>query len=167
MRKPTKSDSNHNSTTPTTTPKSSARKTQREDTSTEKSKSRFAVAKPPKSPALPSPAHNRVDTTNASSVCSSQASSISNRPELALYIQKQLATDIEEAGGINAVIISTGNNQALSQLCNRNQKVYGKRGDLIRRRIHRKVLYWKKYVTEGTYREKVLDRLRHLPGKGS
>jgi hypothetical protein len=142
MGKPRKSDSNHNSTTPTTTPKSSARKTQREGTSTEKSKSRFAVAKPPKSPALPSPAHNRVDTTDASSVCSSQASRISsNQPELALYIQKQLATDIEEADGIHTVILSTGNNQALSQLCIRNQKVYGKRGDIIRRRIHREVLY--------------------------
>jgi hypothetical protein len=164
MGKPTKSDSNDHNTTNNTTPKkpasSAARKTyQRGEGSTEKSKNRVAAAKPPKSPALPAH-HNRVDT-DAPSVCSSsQASnSSSNRPGLPLFVQKQLAIDIEEAGGINIVVVDASDNQALSQLCNRNQKLYGKRGDPIRRRIRRKIEYWKQYCIEGTYQEKVLDRL--------
>ena len=166
MGKPTKSSSNPNTTTTTTTPnKSSARKTQRGGTSTEKAKNRVAAAKPTKSPALPSPpAHNRVDTpTDTSSVCSSQASSTSTRPRLPLFLQKQLAIDIEEAGGINTLLINSSDSQALSLLCNLDEKVYGKRGDPIRRQIHRKVCSWKLFYLEGTYQKKVLERLHVKP----
>jgi hypothetical protein len=166
MGKVTKSDSKHNTTvTATTTPKSSSCKTQQEGgTLTEKSKNHVAAAKPPKSPAFSPPAHNRVNTTDASSsLYSYQVSSTSNRPELALFIQKQLAKDTE-AGGINIVVINSSNNQVLSQLCSLNEKVYMKQGNPIRRKIHRKVLYcWKQYYIEGLYQEKVLDRLQVKP----
>jgi hypothetical protein len=71
------------------------------------------VAKPA---ALPSPAHNRVNT-NASSVCSSQASNTSSQPDLELSFKKQLATNIQDAGGVTSVIINESKNQVLSLLC--------------------------------------------------
>jgi hypothetical protein len=75
---------------------------------------------------------------------------------LPIFTQKQLAQDIDEAGGIK---VFKNSKQPLSILCNNNEDVYGKRGDSIRAKITKKVIAWKA-LDEAEYIYKVLNRLQ-------
>jgi hypothetical protein len=131
----------------TTTPKQPS-------SSNKEKKNRVVVARPPKSPAPPSSTHRDSDSE---SVLSQASSASSQRSGLPIFIQKQLAQDIEEAGGIK--VFKENSSQLLSVLCNENEDVYGKRGDPIRSKITKKVLGWKQ-LDQGSYVEKVLNRLQ-------
>jgi hypothetical protein len=134
-------------TTTRTTPKQPS-------SSNKEKKNQVAVATPPKSPAPPSSAHRDSDSE---SVLSQASSASSQRSALPVFVQKQLAQDIEEASGIK--VFKENSAQLLSVLCNENEDVYGKQGDAIRSKITRKVCSWKKF-DQGSYVEKVLNRLQ-------
>ena len=95
----------------------------------------------------------------------SAASSRGHSPyrSVPLNVQKQLAQDIEQAGGIEAFANETNqltaSNQLLCNLCNARENIFGKRGDPIRRKIINLVYHWKEYSRQGTYIQKVLNRL--------
>jgi hypothetical protein len=91
------------------------------------------------------------DQSVASSVSSSRS-----RAELSLSIQKQLAIDIEAAGGIKTF---DGSDQKLCQILADREDIYAKRADPIRKVISKKVYRWQLLERKGTYVEKVLDRL--------
>jgi hypothetical protein len=139
-------------TTPTQPPSSSNKK--------ENKKNRVVAARPPKTPAPPSSAGAHSRDSDSESVFSEAGSASSLRSALPIFIQKQLAQDIEEAGGIKVFKENSGGtaNQLLSGLCNDNKDIYGKRGDKIRARITKKVITWKG-LDKAEYIDKVLNRL--------
>ena len=148
MATPKKPGSNNKKTTSTTKQPPSSNK--------EKKKNRVVVARPPKTPApTSSAAHNR--DSDSESIVSVASSASSQRSGLPIFVQKQLAQDIEEAGGIK--VFKENTRYLLSALCNENEDVYGKRGDTIRRKISKKVTTWK-LLNEAGYVDKVLNRLR-------
>jgi hypothetical protein len=123
-----------------------------------KNKNRVSATKP--SPVQPSAAAASRDTDDLASVTSSPSSTSSRRLGIAISVQKQLAQDIEEAGGIKKFVgTELVAKQALSLLCNKRQNIYGERGDRIRTKIHKKVYSWKVYLLDGTYHDRVLNRL--------
>jgi hypothetical protein len=117
--------------------------------------------RPPTSSSLRSPPHSAIrriapeDQTAASPSVSSVLSSRS-RAELSLSIQKQLAIDIETAGGIKAFV---GSDQKLCKILTDREDIYGKRADPFRKVIRKKVYHWQLLERKGTYVEKVLNRL--------
>jgi hypothetical protein len=124
-------------------------------------KSPARASLPPKSPArarLPpkSPARQQVDTEEQESV-GSNTSNGSDRG-IAGHILKQLAKDIEAAGGIK-LFTKEGKNldQALCFLCDHRQETYGKRGQPLRSQITKKVYRWQILDKEGRYDSKVLN----------
>jgi hypothetical protein len=134
--------------------KTTATKPPKPPSSSKEKKNLVVVARrPPKSPAPPSSAHKDSDSE---SVLSQVSSASSVRAALPIFTQKQLAQDIEEAGGIK---VFKNSKQPLSILCNNNEDVYGKRGDPIRAKITKKVVIWKAF-SEAEYVDKVLNRLR-------
>jgi hypothetical protein len=120
-------------------------------------KNRVVAARPPKTPAPPSSAAHSKQDSDSESIVSVASSASSQRSGLPIFIQKQLAQDIEEAGGIQA--FKGKSSQLLSTLCNANEDVYGKRGDPVRKKITKKVAAWK-YLDETEYADKVLNRLQ-------
>jgi hypothetical protein len=119
-------------------------------------KNRVVAARPPKTPAPPSSAAHSKQDSDSESVVSVASSASSQRSGLPIFVQKQLAQDIEEAGGIK--VFKENSSHLLSGLCNDNEDVYGKRGDPIRRKITKKVTTWK-LLNEAGYVDKVLNRL--------
>lgn len=77
------------------------------------------------------------------------------RERLPTHLQKQLAIDIEENGGINRFVGNT-EDQSLYYLLEQRQDLYGERGDPIRTKIRRRVRYWRDLNNEGKYNKKVL-----------
>ena len=69
------------------------------------------------------------------------ASSSKSRERLSWNLQRQLLTDIQNAGGLQAFHLQA--KQALSLLCNKRPDIYGERSDNIRRRIIAKVARWR------------------------
>ncbi len=81
----------------------------------------------------------------------------SRRPlPLPLNIQKELAQDIERAGGIKLL---SANEQSLSHLCNSREDIYGRRGHPLRQQIKKKVYRWKGLDQSNQYVDRVLNRL--------
>ena len=73
-----------------------------------------------------------------------------------LHVEKQLAEDIESTGGIKAYI---GGHHLLARIVfDNNKELYGGPGDLLRRKLTKKVTAWKKYHEEGRYEQKVLSK---------
>jgi hypothetical protein len=75
---------------------------------------------------------------------------------LPLNIQKELAQDIERAGGIKLL---SANEQSLSHLCNSREDIYGRRGHPLRQQIQKKVYRWKGLDQSNQYVDRVLNRL--------
>jgi hypothetical protein len=97
---------------------------------------------------------------------SSQGSYISStdgKRGLSENLQKQLATDIEKAGGIKNLSDNSG--QRLARILDLRPDVYGKRGvdpkkDNKRTQIQKKVWCWKQLEKQGTHCQIVLNRLQ-------
>jgi hypothetical protein len=70
----------------------------------------------------------------------SDTSSQGKRATLSPILLKELLTDIQKHGGIQAFRLR--DQQALSHLCNLRPAIYGKRGDTLRKRIRNKVRKW-------------------------
>jgi hypothetical protein len=146
--------------TPKNRPGSSNKKTTttpKPPSSTKEKKNRVIVARPPKNPAPPSSTHSTTRDSDSESVLSQASSASSLRSALPVNIQKQLAQDIEERGGIE--LLKGNSSHCLSALCNENEETYGKRGDPIRTKIGKKVQVWKHY-DKAEYTDKVLNRLQ-------
>ena len=132
-----------------------------------KPKPKTKKPKPSEQSPLHSPPHSPVvQSTDEGSVGSPASSSghfHSPYQGVPLNVQKQLAQDIEQAGGIEAFANKTSqlaaSNQLLCNLCNARESIFGKRGDPIRRRIINLVYTWKEFSRQGTYVQKVLHRL--------
>ena len=130
-------------------------------------RNRVSAAKPPKSPELVSPRKKPPIASGAGDDSSlhsggsvGSGSSTASRPGIPLHIQKQLASDIEAAGGIAAFKPDPrGTEQAVSKLCDERIEVYGARGGKLREKIRKKVWYWRKLHQDGKYAEQVLNRL--------
>ena len=133
--------------------KTAATKPPKQPSSSKEKKNLVVAARPPKSPTPPSSAHRDSDSE---SLLSQVSSASSLRAALPIFTQKQLAQDIEEAGGIG---VFKNSKQPLSILCNNNEDVYGKRGDSIRAKITKKDVNWKAF-SEAKYVERVLNRLQ-------
>lgn len=83
-----------------------------------------------------------------------------NDERIPYHVQKQLAQDIEDFGGIQTV--AKGQCQILCQICNRRPEVYGKRGDPLRKSLSNKVNRWR-LLSKKEYRKKVLAFLQIPP----
>jgi hypothetical protein len=94
-----------------------------------------------KPPAFSSPSARRAASGSVSS-----ANSSSKRPRLDHNVEKQLLLDIEKAGGIS--FLNQENFQALANLLKNPDRIrlYGKRGEPIRKKISRRVTYLKTLV---------------------
>jgi len=133
-----------------------------------KAKNKVVATKTPRSPDLkhpvlaPRPEGSRDDSSVASGGYSSAGSlsTSGSRPGVALFIQKELAEDIEALGGIAHFKKQTGKDrsQLLSKLCDKNPEVYGRRGDILRKQIRNRYQRWVKLYDSGTYTDKVLNR---------
>ena len=77
--------------------------------------------------------------TPSSSTCTSlknkQKESRTTSQGLPLYLQRQLATDIQAAGGIKVC--------NLQRLCNLKPDIYGGKGSATRQQVQNKVDWWK------------------------
>jgi hypothetical protein len=128
-----------------------------------KSKNRVSVTKPLQahSPATPRPPSTTSPSLRSPLLSEDEGSlsTTSIHGGLPLNIQKELAQDIEKAGGIKLLLLNF-NDQSLSRLCNAREHVYGRRGEAIRQQIQKKVYRWKAYDQEGIYVDKVLNRLK-------
>jgi hypothetical protein len=118
--------------------------------------------RPPISSPLRSPRASAIRRTapEDQSVASPSVTSVSSsrsRAKLSLSIQKQLAIDIEAAGGIK---IFEGSDHKLYELLTNREELYGKRGDPIRTAISKKVYRWQLLERKGEYVEKVCNRLK-------
>ena len=95
------------------------------------------------------------------SITKSHSTQESKRNQLPVHVQKVLAEDIEADGGIKNLIGST---HGLSNLLDKRLKFtnnpYGNRADPLRRRVQQKVYKWQQLYEEGTYTEKVLNKLQ-------
>ena len=99
------------------------------------------------------------DEEDAASVDDGTVSTI-RRTRLPLHVQKQLARDIEENGGIAHF---DGQNQRLSKLLDRlseGHSLYGDRADPIRKKLRKKVYTWIVLDREGQYVSQVLNPWR-------
>lgn len=78
------------------------------------------------------------------STASVESAGSKNRQRLALRVEKQLLRDIEAEGGLH--FFGNGRPQALRSLLDNPDRtsVYGQRGDDIRKRIGKRVDYWKR-----------------------
>lgn len=120
---------------------------------------------PPKSPAFRSPTKGAfsplvafaLDDQSVDSASVSVSSSVA-RKRLAFHIQKQLAQDIEAAGGIK--LFKNKDGHRLSHLCDNREELYGPRGDDLRQKITKKVYRWQLLDKDGVYIEKVLNKLQ-------
>ena len=79
-------------------------------------------------------------------------------------VLKQLAKDIEKAGGINRVKGSKrgepeGEDTSLYQILQKRPTIYGVRGCKLRSKLSDKVAKWKKQAKKGKYTNSVLNRL--------
>ena len=74
--------------------------------------------------------------------------------QLPLNLQKQLAIDIENSGGIKAF---EGSDHTLAEVLNKREDLYGTRGSILRSRITKKVYRWQLLQRRGEYVEKVLN----------
>jgi hypothetical protein len=112
------------------------------------------------SPATPQPPSTTYPASLRSPLLSNNEGSLSTTASQhsgsPLNIRKELAQDIETAGGIK---ILKANENTLSLLCNARENVYGKRGQPIRQQIQKKVYHWKVYEQQGIYMDKVLNQL--------
>lgn len=87
----------------------------------------------------------------------SDVSSTSSRPGIPYHLQKQLAKDIEKAGGIKT--FKKGNqSQSLAALCDKRTDLFGKRGSVLRRKIINKVYRWEILNRDGLYTDKILNK---------
>ena len=140
------------------TPKKLAKKTPT------KTKNRVSAKKPLLSPDIQPPSIAVGDESVVSSLGETASrSSTSSRPGLPLTTQKQLAEDIEEAGGI--LKFKKGSEHALSNLLDakaaeRQDGIYGLRGDHdgVRDRIRKYVWRWRRLQKKGEYAEKILNK---------
>jgi len=131
-----------------------------------KARNKVAAAKPPKSPELQlqSPTRRSLGASGDGSSLHSgssvgSGSSTASRPGIPLHIQKQLAADIEAAGGIGAIKADGDTDQAVRKLCDERPEVYGVRGAPLRTKLRKKVYFWRRLDKDGQYVEKVLNRL--------
>jgi hypothetical protein len=76
------------------------------------------------------------------------------------HICKELANDIEAAGGIHN--FDRWNSRACEQLCNTKPLSYGASNSALRRQIQNKVAYWKSF-SKSQYKEKVLFAFGIVP----
>lgn len=95
----------------------------------------------------------------------SSASSNNSRTHLPKFIQKQLAIDIEKAGGIDAC--GNGNGFKLLKLCDKRvdgdgNYFYGSQSSSLRRKVQKKVDRWKELSRDDLYQNRVLDHFRIL-----
>lgn len=97
------------------------------------------------------------DQSVASAYSATSASSSRSRASLSLHIQKQLARDIEAAGGIKVFI---GSEHKLCEILTNREELYGKRADPIRTAISKKVYRWQLLHHDGQYIENVLNRFK-------
>jgi hypothetical protein len=128
--------------------------------SASKSKNRVSVTTPLQThyPATPQPPSTYPSLQSPLlSEDEGSSSTTSTHGGLPLNIQKELAQDIEKAGGIKYL---HPNDHSLSRLCNTREDVYGRRGQPIRQQIQKKVYRWKAYDIQGIYKDKVLNRLK-------
>jgi hypothetical protein len=134
-------------------------------TRAQKKKNKVNPTTPGKSPQLKSPPAIKTpgedDDVSVASV-SSAASALGRG--VALHIQKGLAIAVEEGGGIGLFDIKP-EHQKLSKLLDKYQedqpkeeRIFGERGDPIRRKLQRYIECWRKYHANGEYVEKVLNR---------
>jgi hypothetical protein len=134
-------------------------------TRAQKKKNKVNPTTPGKSPQLKSPPAIKTpgedDDVSVASV-SSAASALGRG--VALHIQKGLAIAVEEGGGIGLFDIKP-EHQKLSKLLDKYQedqpkeeRIFGERGDPIRRKLQRYIKHWRKYHANGEYVEKVLNR---------
>jgi len=128
---------------------------------------------PPRSPSLQSPvkasalaaaaAAHKEDSSVASSLASSttslNTSGSRKRESLPLHLQKQLAFDVEQAGGIAEFKRGEETAQTLAKILDLNPELYGNQGDCIRARIRKRVNYWSVKNKKGTYVSEVLNHL--------
>jgi hypothetical protein len=117
---------------------------------------------PPKSPELRRknslsanrpPGEDRVQVASPSVSIGSSSGSRTGTP-LPLNLQKQLARDIENSGGIKAF---EGSDHTLAEVLNKREDLYGIRGSILRSRITKKVYRWQLLQRRGEYVEKVLN----------
>jgi hypothetical protein len=114
----------------------------------------------PPAGAVRSTVHQGSSAPEDQSVASPSVTSVSSsrsRAGLSLHIQKQLATDIEAAGGIKVFI---GSEHKLSEVLTNREELHGKRADLIRTAISKKVYRWQLLDRDGACVEKVLNRFK-------
>ena len=108
-------------------------------------KKRAVISKPEES-GYSSDEFNYKDEEDETSVSASEASSTPSasgkqRSSLPHNLVRQLLIDIQQHGGIKVFQLQAP--QALKELCDKNQKLYGTRGDPIRPRIRKKVQKWR------------------------
>lgn len=77
---------------------------------------------------------------------------------LSLPLQKELAEDIEQNGGLEA-FVRKPELKTLALFLDTKPEVYGVRGDNIRRQIQNRVGKWKEFFKRGTYVKRVLEVL--------
>lgn len=148
----------------TTTPKKTQPSTPKRQSSAKK-KNFVKAAKPLRSPDFRVPQSSRTKKSAATaeeddndSDNISETSSTTNRSKLPLHIQKQLAQDIEEAGGIRS--FRSDKTKSLLQICNKQTDIYGKSGEETRKRIQKKFYWWQQLDLQDLYASKVLNRLQ-------
>jgi hypothetical protein len=134
-------------------------------TRAQKKKNKVNPTTPGKSPQLKSPpAIKTPGEDNDVSVASVSSAASALGRGVALHIQKGLAIAVEEGGGIGLFDIKP-EHQKLSKLLDKYQedqpkeeRIFGERGDPIRRKLQRYIECWRKYHANGEYVEKVLNR---------
>jgi hypothetical protein len=144
------------SPTPSTPP---PRRSTRAST-TPSSRNKVVPSTPPAAKYPPSTPDSVADESSVSSLGSYISSTDGqHRAGLPLFLQKQLAIDIEKAGGIKNLTTETVTH-TLCRLLDQRPDVYGKQGDSKRSQIQKKVWSWKQLHKEGKYIEKVLNRFQ-------
>jgi len=127
------------------------------------SKNKVVPTKPastPPPPPSPSVSVSDADLVTVASFSSEVSTASSRRHALPAHIQRKLAADIEQAGGIQLL----NHRHKLSSILNLDTLgTYGSQGDPIRLRIRKKVWYWKKQHIKGTYISDVLKKLQVEP----
>jgi hypothetical protein len=85
------------------------------------------------------------------------------RAALNPILQKELLTDIQKHGGLQAFRLR--DQQALSHLCNLRPEVYGTRGDALRKKIRNKVRKWLELDETEWLGVLVRNKVSEKPGK--
>lgn len=78
---------------------------------------------------------------------------------LPLSIQRLLASDIENSGGIDSMDAGAKLEHLLDQRNGEGTNPYGETGDSVRRKIQMKVYRWKALAQKGRYHDEVLVKL--------